>query len=369
MESITFVSPRYPPYIGGVETHVAELTSRAAARFRRVSVVTTDPSGELPTTQSFGDALTVFRVRSFAPGENYHFPVSTSLVKILRRCRSRILHLHSIHDVPGPLAAVLEASSESSIVFTPHFHGKFSSNLGRLFFEATRPVLSRIMNRVNCIICVSKFEARIMSEAFPSSAGKITVIPNGVDSELLSDYSWSPPATPRILYVGRLERYKNVDKILSAFAILRENHPSLKLTVVGKGPVKEELLSLSKHLGLGSTVEWLEELSKHELYEQYRYSTMLVLPSYLEAYGIVVAEALAVGTPAIVADSSALSEFVGAGLATPVEPPVQTENLVDAMSLVLEDPKSYSLRGKTSDMVQSWDAVATKTFETYESLI
>jgi glycosyltransferase involved in cell wall biosynthesis len=369
MESITFVSPRYPPYIGGVETHVAELTARAPARFRRVSVVTTDPSGGLPTTQSLRDGLTIFRVRSFAPGENYHFPMSTSLVKILRGCRSRILHLHSIEDVPGPLAALLESSSGSSIVFTPHFHGKFSSNLGRVFFEATRPVLNRIMNRVNCIICVSRFEARIMGDAFPGSAEKIRVIPNGVDSELLSGYSWSPPETPRILFVGRLERYKNVDKVLAAFAILRESHPSLKLTVVGRGPLKEELLSLSEHLGLGQSVEWREGLKKPALYELYKSSTMFVLPSYIEAYGIVVAEAVAVGTPAIVANSSALSEFARAGLATPVEPPVETERLVDAMSLVLEDPKSYSPKGRTSDMIQSWDDVATKTFDTYQSLL
>ena len=369
MESITFVSPRYPPYIGGVETHVAEITARASARFRRVSVVTTDPSGGLPATQSLGNVLTVFRVRSFAPGENYHFPVSTSLLKILRACRSRILHLHSIHDVPGPLAAIVEAKSGSSIVFTPHFHGKFSSSLGRLFFEASRPVLSKVMDRVDSIICVSKFEAQMMTEAFPGSSGKITVIPNGVDFEVLSQYSWSPPVTPRILFVGRLERYKNVDKVLAAFAVLREKHPSLKLTVVGRGPAREELLSLAGKLKLGSTVEWLEGLTKLELCELYESSTMFVLPSYLEAYGIVVAEAATVGTPTIVADSSALSDFVSAGLATPIQPPVEAEKLVDAMSLILEDPKSYSPRSRTSQVIQSWDDVAAKTFETYQSLL
>src|SRR6266446_7351735 len=256
MESVTFVSPRYPPYIGGVETHVAELTARASARFGRVSVVTTDPSGGLPSTQNLGNGLTVFRVRSFAPGENYNFPLSASLVKILRSCRSRILHLHSIHDVPGPLAAILESKSGSSIVFTPHFHGKFSSNLGKLFFEASRPVLNLVMDRVDRIICVSRFEAGIMGDAFPDSAGKIKVIPNGVDSELLSQYAWSPPASPRILFVGRLEKYKNADKVLSAFAVLREKQPFLKLTIVGKGPAKEELLSRAAHLQLGSSVEW-----------------------------------------------------------------------------------------------------------------
>jgi glycosyltransferase involved in cell wall biosynthesis len=368
MESITYVSPRYPPYIGGVETHVAELTSRASTQFRRVSVVTTDPSGGLPSTQSLGHGLTIFRVRSFAPGENYHFPISAGFVRILQAHRSPILHLHSIHDVPGPLAAILESKSESSIVFTPHFHGKFSSSLGKLFFEASRPVLSKVMDRVNCIICVSRFEAGIMAEAFPDSAGKIKVIPNGVDSELLSQYSWSPPASPRILFVGRLEKYKNADKILAAFAILKEKQPSLKLTVVGRGPAREELVSQARQLRLGSSVEWLEGLTKPELYKLYESSTMFVLPSYLEAYGIVVAEAAAVGTPTIVANSSALSEFVMAGLATPIEPPVETGKLVDAMSLVLEDPKSYSTKNRSSDLILSWDDVAAKTFETYRSL-
>ena len=369
MESITYVSPRYPPYIGGVETHVSELTARASARFRRVSVVTTDPSGGLPSTQNLGNGLTIFRVRSFAPGENYHFPTSASLIKILRSCRSPILHLHSLHDVPGPLAAILESKSGSSIVFTPHFHGKFSSSLGKLFFEASRPVLGMVMDRVNCIICVSRFEAGIMGGAFPASAGKIKVIPNGVDSELLSRYSWSPPTSPRILFVGRLEKYKNADKVLSAFAILREKLPSLKLTVVGKGPAKEDLVALAGQLKLGSSVEWLEGLKKPELYRLYESSTMFVLPSYLEAYGLVVAEAVAVGTPTIVANSSALAEFVTAGLAASVEPPVETEKLVDAMSLVLESPRSYSSRYKVSDMIQSWDSVAAKTFETYEGLL
>ena len=96
---------------------------------------------------------------------------------------------------------------------------------------------------------------------------------------------------------------------------------------------------------------------------------MFVLPSYLEAYGIVVAEAVTVGIPTIVADSSALSEFVSAGIATPIRPPVEAEKLVDAMSLIMEDPKSYSPRSRASQVIQSWDDVAAKTFETYQSLL
>lgn len=369
INDVTYVSPRYPPYIGGVEKHVAELSSRASDQFHRVSVVTTDPSGGLPSTEDLGNGLTVFRVKSFAPRGNFLIPTSASLVKILQRCNSPILHLHSIHDAPGPLAALLAGRSASSIVLTPHFHGEFCSSLGKVLFNASRPILNRVMNRVDCIICVSRHEAGLMGNAFPDSANKITIIPNGVDSELFSQYSWSPPSSPRVLFVGRLEKYKNADKVLSAFAILREKQPSLKLTVVGQGPAKSDLLSLATQLQLGSSVEWLEGLEKHELYRLYESSTVFVLPSYLEAYGLVVAEATAVGIPAIVANSSALSEFVTAGLATSVEHPVQTEQLVDAMSRVLEDPESFSCKNKSSDMIQSWDDVAAKTFETYRALL
>src|SRR5437899_9775196 len=134
MESITYVSPRYPPYIGGVETHVSELTARASARFRRVSVVTTDPSGGLPSTQNLGNGLTIFRVRSFAPGENYHFPTSASLIKTLRSCPSPVPHLHSLYHVPGPLPAILDSNRSGSILFTPHRPAASSFHLGKLFF-------------------------------------------------------------------------------------------------------------------------------------------------------------------------------------------------------------------------------------------
>src|SRR5207245_11476841 len=99
MESITYVSPRYPPYIGGVETHVSELTARASGRFRRVSVVTTDPSGGLPSTQTTGNGCTILRVRSCAPGGNYHFQLSASFDTLLRACGSASLHQQRIRSV------------------------------------------------------------------------------------------------------------------------------------------------------------------------------------------------------------------------------------------------------------------------------
>ena len=366
MDDLAFVSPRFPPYVGGIETHVSEIAGRAAARFDRVSVITTDPSGQLPSTELLDNGLSVRRVRAFAPNGNYHFPALPRFLKCLDESHPKIMHLHSIHDIPCVVAELFE--TESSIVFTPHFHGTTSSTLGRIFFGAYRQLLRKLVKRAARIICVSHIEADLMKEVFPLSAAKLAVIPNGVDFNLTSKYSWSEPEESRILYVGRLEPYKNVDKILRAFAFLRTKNSLLKLTIVGTGSMKNELLALAASLKLGKSVEWLEGVQRSRIYRLYSSSTAVVLPSDLEAYGIVAAEAISIGAPTIVANSSGLSEFVKAGLALPIEPPVTEQKLVSRILQILDNPQGFSFKEKSPRLIPSWDEVAAKTFALYESL-
>jgi glycosyltransferase involved in cell wall biosynthesis len=359
------VSPRYPPYLGGIETHVSELAGRMNDRFDRVSVVTTDPQRHLPTRQHVRDGFDIYRIKSFAPGENYHFPWVPSLIKRLRECHSDILHLHGIQDVPGPVASVFD--HESASVFTPHFSGQVQSGLGKFIFAGYRPLLNQLIDRVSFVICVSRFEARTMSEILPDSAEKIRIIPNGVDSSLLSKYRWHRPDTGAILYAGRLEKHKNVDKIIRAFQNLQREDDQLSLTVVGRGPMKDELVSLAKELGLESKVRWIDGVGKERLYSLYSSCSVVVLPSDLECFGLVAAEAISLGVPTIVTDSSALSDFVDNGLAQPVEPPVSPGKLESKLSQVLEDPAAFSPGKDSSGTILSWDEVANQTCDLYES--
>jgi len=364
---LTLVSPRYPPYLGGIETHVSELAGRMNDRFRKVSVVTTDPQGGLPSKQHVKDGFDIYRVKSFAPGENYHFPWVPNLVKRLKECRSEILHLHGIQDVPGPVASMFDDGSAT--IFTPHFSGQVQSGLGKFFFAGYRPLLNQLIDKVSFVICVSRFEARTMSQVLPDSTQKIKVIPNGVDFGLLSKYRWRRPDAGAILYAGRLERHKNVDKIIRAFQSLQRADDELSLTVVGRGPMKDELVDLANELGLRSKVRWIDGVGKDALYSLYSSCSVVVLPSDLECFGLVAAEAISLGVPTIVTDSSALSEFVDKGLAQPVEPPVSPDKLESKLSLVLEDPAAFSPRKDSSGLILSWDEVAKKTCDLYESAL
>jgi len=367
LDSITIVSPRYPPYVGGVETHVSQLAKRATKFFRRVSVITTDPLGHLPAVQNVDDYLTVFRIRSLAPRENYHFPSPSGLFKVLKQSHPQVLHLHCIHDVPGPIAGIMRG--KSSLIFTPHYVGRLNSGLGRILFGAYRPFIRELVAHVPRIICISRFESRLMIETFPESAGKVEIIPNGIASDLREKNQWREPEEPTILYAGRLERYKNVDKVMRAVAKLRDRNDNLKLRIVGRGPIKSELEQLSHTLGLNGSVEWYDRLPQSELFPLYASSTAVVLASEYENWGNTVAEAIGVGVPTIVANASSLAEFVEEGLAVPVEPPVDELKLAAKISEVIDDPKRFSPKGKQSPLIISWDEAAEKTFAPCMSLV
>ena len=159
-----------------------------------------------------------------------------------------------------------------------------------------------------------------------------------------------------------------MDKLIRAFGHLRKSNPETRLTILGNGPAKQELLDLTRELGLSGTVEWFERVNRSFLYTLFSESTAVVIPSQFENYGIVAAETISLGVPTVVANSSALSEFVDAGLARGVNPPVTPESLESAISDVLLNPKGYSFRGKASRTIPSWDEVAARTFALYESL-
>ena len=249
------------------------------------------------------------------------------------------------------------------MIFTPHFVGRLNSGLGRIFFGAYRPFIREFVEKVPRIICISRFESRLMLETFPESHGKIEIIPNGVDSDLRERNQWKEPNDPSVLYAGRLEKYKNVDLLMKAVSGLRSKHDRLRLRIVGKGPHREELTRLCHSLAVDDYVDWYDRLPQSELFPLYASSSAVVLASEHENWGNVVAEAIAVGTPTIVANSSSLAEFVEEGLAQPVEPPVDEKRLASVIDQVLDNPKKYSPRGIKSRLIISWDEVATKTFE------
>ena len=337
---IAQVCPRYSPDIGGVETHVAEISKRLVARGHDVTVITTDPSGRLPRSETL-DGVKVLRFPAFAPGDAYY--ISPSLLSYLKQDHGfDIVHAHSYHALPALFASYAKVKK---FVFTPHYHGHGHTWLRNLLLKPYRIPGKRAFEKASRVLCVSEYEKRLVCRDFPFVCDRISIVPNGVNKADFKPVEPWPKGLKVILYVGRLEEYKGVQYAIRALAFL----PWHRLLIIGKGPYKEALLQEAKAAGVQDRMAIIEGQSRESLLRWYATADVFVMLSTAEAYGITVAEALSAKVPCIVAKGSALEEFVDGASCKSVDLPIEGESLAKLIdeARFTEVPKS----------VLDWDQV------------
>ncbi len=348
---IALVSPRYPPYAGGVERHVQALAEGLAARGHEVASLSTDPGGRWAPEETRG-GVRVLRFPAFAPREAYYW--SPRLAARLREGEFDVVHLHSYHSLTSWLGA---RAARAPVVFTPHYHGAGHTPFRALLLRPYRLLGRRVFERARRVVCVSRHEADLVRGHFGVAPGKVEVIPNGVD--LPPPAGPAPPRTRDLLYVGRLEKYKGVHHLLDALRDLQ-----IHLAVVGTGPYEASLRNLARRLGVADRVSWESGLAAEALAARYRGAGALALLSTREAYGLSVAEALACGTPCVVARAAALAEFVDGRLCFGVGVPVERGALVATLRRALDTPPSAY--GGT---LLRWDDVVEKVERVYRAVV
>jgi len=343
---IAQVCPRYRPNIGGVETHVEEISKRLVQKGHDVTVLTTDPAGRLPKKESI-DGVNIIRFPAFAPGDAYY--LSPSLYSFIKSSGDfDIVHAHGYHAFPAYFASFTKAPK---FIFTPHYHGHGHTPLRDLLLKPYAMLGKRIFSRADNVICVSEFEKSLVCRDF-NCDNKVVVVPNGVNKAEFKGIEPYPKGMKVILYVGRLEEYKGVQYIIRALPFLHWH----RLLVIGKGPYKDALIKEAIIAGVKDKVGFKADQSREELLRWYATADVFVMLSRFEAYGITVAEALTAGVPCIVANGSALSEFAGDSCKA-VELPISGEDLAaDIEGAVF----SGTPRG-----VLDWDEVVDKVLKVY----
>lgn len=361
--NILQVCPRYYPYIGGIEEHVRNISQRLS-KAHDVTVCVTDPSGKLAREEIINH-VKVKRFKSWAPSEAYYFSTGLKNYLIKNSGRVDIVHAHGYHALPALYAA--QAKSSNVLVFTPHYLGRGQTFFRNLLHIPYRFKGKKIFKKSNKVICVSKYEKNLVMDNFELEDRKVLIIPNGVNVDELSKYKWIPSLScPRITYSGRLERYqKNVDKLIQSFRILtHEYHVDAELVIIGTGPYEAGMKRLIKKLRLLNRVVLKRWLPRRQYLEELASSNVFVMPTEHECYGIAAAEAIVLGVPTVVSNSSALSEFVESGLALGVDTPITPQGIASAVYKALITPQTTKACSSL-DKILSWDDVADRLGRLY----
>ncbi len=334
---ILLVSSGYPPQLGGVERHVERLAHAFAALGHETAVVTPAPFGHKGTRWT-DRGVDITSHRSYGIGSALR--LAPMLWSDLRRHAGSydVVHVHNFHALPALAAASLRPPL---LAFTPHYHGVGHTPFLQLLHTPYRPAARALFKRSDAVICVSRQEASRVAADFPFVAERISVIPNGVDRgapPVTAGASPTESSRQEILSVGRLEPHKRVAALIESLQWLTDDYI---LTIVGEGSLGGDLRMLTDRLALGERVRFRGRISDADLELAYASATLVATVSRNEAFGLVLAEALARGRRVLASDIPAHREVAQMSGATGVvftDVDVSPEELAKMISAVAALP-------------------------------
>lgn len=163
------------------------------------------------------------------------------------------------------------------------------------------------------------------------------VVPNGVDLET-PDVPEGAPEGRYLLGVGRLGHMKGFDLLVDAFA-RAELARDIRLVIAGDGPERDRLQEAAERLGLGDRVEFTGRLDAAAVAAAMSLALAVVVPSRMEAFGIVALEAWRSGAPLVMTNRGGASEFVRDGVDAILVDPEDPAALGGALSRVSADER------------------------------
>jgi glycosyltransferase involved in cell wall biosynthesis len=294
---ILFVTHRYPPRTGGVETHVREIATRFVNRGHDVTVFSADGDDNLPVSTT-DEGVQVRCFRSLSPDESLYF--APQIAVAIRHADADVVHAHNYHAFPLLFAAI--GVTDERFVATTHYHGESANGVRNALLSGYRPLGRWAVRQADDVIAVSEWERTRVREDFGLEA---TVMPNGGDVDRFASASPEERERPYLLCVGRLEEYKGVQHAIRALSAL----PEYDLVVAGSGPFREESERIARETGVSDRVKFLGYVDGERLPRLYAGARVFVSMSSFEAYGMTVAEALAAGTPCVVREAAALEDW------------------------------------------------------------
>ncbi|GAA6616828.1 glycosyltransferase family 4 protein [Scytonema sp. NUACC26] len=248
---------------------------------------------------------------------------------------------------------------ESNLIFSPipeaplygkcrfivMVHDLIPIRFANLFSPLTyyfRYYIPQVLNQAQHIVCNSHSTAKDITEFYRIPESKITRIPLAHDTSRFYPVSWEAneqdylAKCPYFLYLGRQDPYKNLLRLISAFAAI-PNNKDYELWFAGPQDKRytPNLQKLAEELNVIHQIKFLNYVPYQDLPKIIGGAIALVFPSLWEGFGFPVLEAMACGTPVITSNISSLPEV--AGDAAIAIDPYNVREITDAMQLIATD--------------------------------
>lgn len=344
---------------GGVEEALDRCAQGLAARGHDVTVVTSAPEASDETAP---DGVRFVRVRR--RGIVFRTPIAPLARAIPDD--ADVVHVPATYPFVSDLVPWRERRRGRATVLDYHFDPQGTSAAMRTAAWLHRRLAGPAMLRATRIVAKSLDYAARSPLLSRLPEGRVACVPNGVD---LDAFPLGKARGDDLLCVGRLVPYKGVDVLVRAMPrIHRET--GARLVLVGDGPEAPRLKALARELD--APVDFRGRVAQEDLPGLYGQARLTVLPSVntQEAFGMVLLESMATGTPVVASDLPGVREV--ASVAGLIAPPGDPTALAEAVARAWRDPGQFGAPSDIRARVEArfaWPSVVERLEAVYAEAV
>jgi len=245
--------------------------------------------------------------------------------KYFSRTTTNIIRRH-LESIPGPVVIMVHYLSDLWFV-APAIKGLGDRvnvfGFAQMFLTDVRKkgfFHRRVYRPVRKMVALGERQKDFLVQCLPLPKDQYVIIPNHVDTQIFAPgprndglrLKWGIKPTDFLVgFCGRIDQGKGPAELIQAFAALKRAYPHLKLAMVGRPEHSEFELALKEsanQMGISDDIVWTGHID--DLAPVYRAFDLFIMPSYEEAFGFVLVEAMASGIPAIATAAGGVPEII-----------------------------------------------------------
>ncbi len=359
---VVMIGPKsFPPLIGGIETHVYEVSRRLASRGANVSVIV--PRSAFTRTTDCIEKVEVRHVFNIRSKYTLKLSMMPWAATEIRRT-SGIVHAH---DATGGFVAA-KVKGKRGFIYTMHGMGFHPGDWPPPFRQGIRLLERTALRNAQHVFCTDERSG----EYAASQREQVEILPNGVDLKAFAGESGRPAQYDEdrfvFLFVGRLARVKGVSVLLEAISRIPETErKKAQFVFVGDGPSRGELLAAGRTI---PQIRMLGAIPHSDIVPYFVHADAFLLPSLSEGLPISLLEAMAASLPCVASNVGGISsQFPSDALR--FVPPGDADSLVKEIAALMSDRRaSRALGQRGRDAVAerfSWERIVDRLVEVYRA--
>jgi glycosyltransferase involved in cell wall biosynthesis len=383
---IVQVTPRFPPAIGGMENHVYTVSTELKKRGHKVMVITSDDVDENGKDtirhMEVMNGVEVYR-RALLFGKTMRaYWFLSDVTAILSKLKPDIVHTNGYRCVSSCIATYWCRRNNIPVVFTPHGIYPPRSFINYLVKTVYDHSFGNLLLKSSDKITALTEHNRQLLLKLGATRERIVIIPNGVYAnnynkarQCNEKMSEEKSEGPILLYVGRIDWNKGLERVIEALPALVKNFNHIKFLIVGPdySGYSNNLLALARELQVSESIVMTGKVSEEQKSSYYSAADVFILPAIYEGLSLSLLEAMASSLPIVTTKNGGPGDILVNDVHALLMNDCSAQEISRSVGMILTDSNLSKRIGKNAfGLVSkefSWEKVVNKIEILYRSLL